>query len=428
MKKILMILISMASFAPVLAQGNDAMLIFRMDGRSHAISTQDIDSIGFGRKADINDSLFVWQDTVVVRKDIYHCVTTADNWYVNIENPVAADYLNEVDYSNDIDAYQTTYIDEYANRSTDYRKDQPRGVQVSWDAAYAGQYIILSRDKDFSSIDETISVPADATTACLFNMLPGEKYYYAVKVGDNIIKRGHFYTTGQVRMIYLESMRNMRDLGGWPTVDGHRLRYGRLYRGGEMNNSYSITYPNDHTISKEDAKYMIDVMNIRLDMDLRDDRDMLLNDSDPTNNMNHTELEGVEYRNEMVDYNPGTFERSGYYFNQRWGRSLKYIIATLKSGGNVYFHCTWGADRTGILAFLIEGLCGVPEDILSKDYELTCFNVSGRHRQQSYFVYDVNYIKTLRGNTLADKIATYFLNAGVTQQEIDDLRAIMIEK
>lgn len=421
-----MILIGMASFAPVLAQGNDAMLIFLKDGKCHGVSTEAIDSIGFGRRETLKDSLFVWQDTVVVNK--YHCITTADQWYVNIENPLVADYMNEVDYSDDCDAYQNTYIEQYCYQPTDYRKDQPRGVQISWDQAQTNQCVVLSRQKDFSVIDETITVPDNATTACLFNMLPGETYYYAVKSGENIIKQGHFYTTGQVRMIYLESMRNMRDLGGWPTTDGHRLRYGRLYRGGEMNNSYSITYPNDHTISQEDAKYMIDVMNIRLDMDLRDNRDMLLNDDDPLNDMNHTELEGVEYRNEMVNYNPGYFDYSGYYFNQRWGRSLKYIIATLKSGGNVYFHCTWGADRTGILAFLIEGLCGVPEDILSKDYELTCFNVSGRHRQQSYFVYDVNYIKTLRGNTLAEKIATYFLNAGVTQQEIDDLRAIMIEK
>ena len=39
----------------------------------------------------------------------------------------------------------------------------------------------------------------------------------------------------------------------------------------------------------------------------------------------------------------------------------------------IYFHCRIGADRTGTLAYLIEGILGASEEERYKDFELTVF-------------------------------------------------------
>lgn len=429
MRNIITLLMFTAILCPVKAQDDYSMIIVNRHGKTYAVRTSDVNNIHFDATSNVNSDLFTWEEKVSVEKNIYHCVTSQDEWHINVENPLVSQYINEVDYTNDCDTYTVTHIDKYISPSTDYRKDQPRGIQISWDTPHEQQHIILSRTNDFSVIDETINIADNETNVCLYNLIPGCKYYYKVMAGQITLKQSHFYTTGCVRMMHLNSVRNIRDIGGWPTEDGQRLRYGKIFRGGELNNSSTLAEGLDHTISNEDIKYMHDVMNIRLDMDLRDGRDLRLNDDDKSNDMDYTMLgDDVEYRNEMVNHHTEYFTTYGYHCNQRWGRTLKYIINTLKNGHSVYFHCTWGADRTGMLAVLIEGLCGVTEADLSKEYELTAFEITSRNRLYDYFKDDIAYIKSLSGATLADKFATYCRNAGVTQEEINTLREIMIEK
>ena len=54
--------------------------------------------------------------------------------------------------------------------------------------------------------------------------------------------------------------------------------------------------------------------------------------------------------------------------------AIQWLIDRLREGKPVYFHCIYGADRTGTLAFLLESLLGVGENELAKDYELTSFS------------------------------------------------------
>lgn len=425
MRHTILILLFSTIILPTIAQNDYSMVVVNRNGKSYAMRTADIEHIHHDATENIDSKLFSWS----VEKNIYHCVSSADEWYINVENPIVSQYMNEVDYTDNCDEYTITKVNNYCYSTTEYRKDQSRGVKISWDAPHVQQHIILSRTSDFSIIDEILNVDEGETSAYLFNLIPGHKYYYKVMAGENIVKQSHFFTLGSARMMHLNSVRNVRDIGGWITEDGHHLRYGRIFRGGELNNSSTLAEGLDHTISSEDIKYMHDVLKIRLDMDLRDGRDLCTNDDDPLNDKNYTPLgSDVIYLNEKVDYHKESFTRYGYNYNQRWGRSLKNIINTLRNGGNVYFHCTWGADRTGMLAVLIEGLCGVTEVNLSKDYELTAFEIPSRNRLYDYFKDDIAYIKSLSGATLADKFATYCRNAGVTQEEINTLREIMIEK
>ena len=34
---------------------------------------------------------------------------------------------------------------------------------------------------------------------------------------------------------------------------------------------------------------------------------------------------------------------------------MKYVMTSVVNGDNIYFHCTIGTDRTGTLAYFLEG-------------------------------------------------------------------------
>jgi hypothetical protein len=61
----------------------------------------------------------------------------------------------------------------------------------------------------------------------------------------------------------------------------------------------------------------------------------------------------------------------GYYNMTR--AAVKYAMEEIVNGENIYFHCRIGTDRTGTVAYVLEGLLGVPEEDRIQDYELSFF-------------------------------------------------------
>ncbi|MBO6077341.1 MAG: tyrosine-protein phosphatase, partial [Bacteroidaceae bacterium] len=113
------------------------------------------------------------------------------------------------------------------------------------------------------------------------------------------------------------------------------------------------------------------------------------------------------------------------------------IIEWLKVGRKVYVSSSLGADRAGTVAFLVNGLLGVDEESLSKDYELSSFSEDVledviRKRTDSQYVGMVNKIKTLDGETLQKKIYNYFKTGvngtAVSTEDLDWFIKVMLEK
>lgn len=108
-------------------------------------------------------------------------------------------------------------------------------------------------------------------------------------------------------------------------------------------------------------------------------------------------------------------------------RSFLWILEKLKEGRNIYFHCAKGADRTGTLAFLLEGLLGVKESDIAKDYELTSFFELRARNGSDYRGLADAVDKKLSGSTLCAKCEDYFLRHGATMDQIEEFRTIMLE-
>ncbi len=93
------------------------------------------------------------------------------------------------------------------------------------------------------------------------------------------------------------------------------------------------------------------------------------------------------------------------------------------------FHCIAGQDRTGAVAFIINGLLGVEEEELYRDWESTGFwNPSPTFNHKRLFDHLYAGFNKWPGKTINERIEAYVLSLGFTKADIEHLRDIMLEK
>ena len=135
-------------------------------------------------------------------------------------------------------------------------------------------------------------------------------------------------------------------------------------------------------------------------------------------------------------------------YDKRSKYSIREIFRVLADEENypIMFHCNAGADRTGTVAFLINGVLGVPYEDLTRDFELT----SERYRSlivdgafaeggvmqdnvDNYIAWEKMYQTMMRDygtedGTLACAIENYLVTVcKVREKEIEIIKSIMLE-
>lgn len=191
---------------------------------------------------------------------------------------------------------------------------------------------------------------------------------------------------------------NMRDLGGW-ACDGGTVRYGLLYRSGELNS--------------QDESLLIEELGINTECDLTAD--------------------GVPaFPGKMRFIGHTSYAMYSLANTEAWRVNLRGIFEAVRYGDPVVFHCSMGADRTGTLACILEALLGVSQSDIDKDYELTSFYAL-RARNGNYqggttdWAHLIGQLLALSGETIRDKAVTFVLSLGFTAAEINAYRRAMID-
>lgn len=350
---------------------------------------------------------------------------------VSIENDLLARYLDDSDY-NPAD-YTYTHIDRYIPEM--YAQfDKPRPVTFAWEKELSWSHYVLEIYDLRLHGDPVVrhTLPSDTLTCHIYNLIPGREYAYALmgKNGSFLfpIEEGTFLVQGRRRMIRADFVTNIRDFGGLRTEDGKTLRFGRLFRGAAF----------DHIRSKERSPLIVpegiavlrDELRIGAEIDLRSEKELLLLDDNPDNDMTNSMLgPGVEYYHcPISDFGAITTENL-------YGPPIAAVVDCLSRGLNVYFHCAAGADRAGVLSFLLAAMAGVSENDLARDYEITdlALGRTARHTRNSRGAYNyapsIEYLKTnFQGATLAEKVQNYLiLKHHVTREQIATLQRILVE-
>ena len=204
---------------------------------------------------------------------------------------------------------------------------------------------------------------------------------------------------------------NVRDLGGW-ACDGGTVKYGLLIRGGKL--------------AVADRGVLVGELGIQHDLDLRG-----------------REGGGADDEPEMTASPLGSdvwYTRTQQYAwyaltpVSTWQTYLRCVFDAVTHREPVYFHCTAGADRTGTLACVLEGLLGMSQSDIDKDYELTTFysgsgsDAAARRRNESDWKGLINAINAVSGDTFRDKCVHFAVGTcGMSMADINAYRAAMID-
>ncbi len=259
------------------------------------------------------------------------------------------------------------------------------------------------------------SLDPAAKSLSIDNLMTGKLYEYSVSVteiADETTRttdcRGSFTTAESNRFISLPGVKNTRDIGGYRTLDGKRVRQGMIIRGTEIDGRVENT---NYLTDKEAAKDF----GFRTDLDLRS-----------------AQLYGIAYKSPLGDDTAHHFFDAPAYgdiFAEESKPILRDIFAELAEPDNypMYMHCSYGADRSGTIIFLLQGVLGVSEEDMTLEFGLTGLYLSefgtGVQLNGIYGGLD-----SIPGDTINEKICRFLLEeVGVPQAQLDSIRSILLE-
>jgi len=326
-------------------------------------------------------------------------------------------YLEEVEYT-DTD-YETSFVLNYPGGGPGVA-DIPPTYTITWTPSSSDNQLLRVWEGTWS---REYTIAAGKGSQDITNLVPGVTYHYMVSSssGNALIAEGNFKTRGMLHQVYFEpNVRNGRDLGGWKGLGGKRIAYRKIYRGGRLDGKYSNSTGRAEMLAE----------GIRAEVDLREADDVP--SSSPLGSSVAFFAPGFDsgYNTMVRDNKPKVKE------------TFMFVVQCLRENRPVYFHCAAGRDRTGTLAILILGALGVSESDMAKDYELTYFSPADwsmstddngnpvyKHTRNNYSYPSVRktIFKETDSGTYQERIVKYLLQIGVPQQDIDDLRSIMLE-
>jgi len=217
-----------------------------------------------------------------------------------------------------------------------------------------------------------LSVPVqevnEAQETIVRGLDPEIRHFFTLKFSKDG-QDGTYLTTAE-RFLPLITVANLRDLGGYNAADSHRVKWGRVYRSGDLSR-----------LSAAEAKYL-QRLGIKLVCDLRSTREVESKpDVLPAGTLYlHCPVYEDEFPHLVTPvmlfsrHKLGETLGSGYTDWLEIGApAYGRLFETMADPDNlpILLHCTAGKDRAGIASAILLSLLGVPDETIIADYSLT---------------------------------------------------------
>ncbi len=321
-----------------------------------------------------------------------------------------------------------------------HENSKPVPLTLSWQGSSNESYqVLLSENPSFTNA-KTYGVAG--TSLEITNLKIASIYYWKVASSSGESKVSSFRTTEDgPRNIDIDGVTNVRDIGGWETNNGSRIKQGLLYRGARLNDSYpegwvkggddkgyeftpEITSPGAETFQKE--------LGIKTEIDMR-----VVERNGypglPPEEVTFSAVEGVRYI---------AVPTGGSANINQSKDEIKRIFGLFADKTNypMYFHCNIGTDRTGMIAYLLNAYLGVNEINLYFDYLFSNFGLIAVPNAYSSdpthkTLLDLTkptgaagVVSAFAGDTLQEKATNCLLNCGVTSETLQTIRSILLDE
>ncbi len=239
-----------------------------------------------------------------------------------------------------------------------------------------GVDIGIGRSPDAIDHARAVTVGPGHRSARLEGHGPGRHYVSVAPQGA-----GGAIVVGE-RRVPFEGVTNFRDLGGYPSTDGGRTRWGRVFRSDAL-----------HRLTPEDLR-RYERLGLNSVFDLRGDLERerypnpfpsvqmaLVSGAASEAALPGTSVAGqdaIDGERRLRQTYRGLLANAAEVFGR--------LLTALADPGSLpaVFHCTGGKDRTGLAAALLLELLGVPRRLVLDDYELTSRFRLRPHQTDSY--------------------------------------------
>jgi protein-tyrosine phosphatase len=165
------------------------------------------------------------------------------------------------------------------------------------------------------------------------------------------------------RHLPLEGAYNVRDIGGYGTVDGRTTRWGILFRADGL-----------HRLPP-DAQARLHAQGVKTVVDLRrsDELEAAPNVFAKSSQVTYHHMSLLIDKPPVLVENPRSLIDIYRIILDDRQDQVRTVLSTFAAPEGLpgVVHCTAGKDRTGVIVALILGLCGVPHDTIVADYALT---------------------------------------------------------
>ena len=351
----------------------------------------------------------------------------------------------------------------------------PQKTRLAWECLKPGvadvKYAVrVTEARSGRTVFETTT---RKTSVELENLEVARRYDWTVETvtrgGETLTGRGSFFTEDMApRLVRLEGVPNLRDLGGRVGLGGKRVRQGLVYRSSGLNHNACKCYSRDEILKMHAAGTLLTAVPAKsLDEAKRAKRYL---DAGRTNRLEAVALvkEWVPGKARLNDrsraYAKATFgiktdidlrsDRECYGMtgsplgpDVRWVQISSSAYGGMTSDGGkkafaqvfklfldrdnypIDFHCIAGADRTGAVGYILGALLGHSDEDLWKDWETTAFfNSTPTFNHAARFDHLVSAFEKLPGRTTREKVEGYVKSLGFTDADLATFRGIMLEK
>ena len=307
--------------------------------------------------------------------------------------PAREMYLNNLDVENCVNAGTA-----YRSFQFDYDLDDQEGR------------LIIREMEDPANV-RIFDLPPQYSSIAVENLKTGTAYAYEVEVADKVFT-GSFETEESTRFLSIPGIANTRDIGGYRNQDGQMVKQGMIIRGSELD---GLALPS-YFLNEEDVEDVRSTFGFVHEMDLRG-----------------ASIYGGVYQSRLGEDVSHYFYGAPQYgeiFSRTYQAALREIFTDLADPHKypMYMHCTYGADRTGTIVFLLQGLLNMSEEDMVREYRMTGFTTASYRKSVSMDVV-ISGLQAYEGDTLQEKIVSFLTqNVGISPEQIQSIRNIMLEQ